>query len=468
MKTPLNRLNSIRDRLSKAAGCSDRFLWGGRGEVCLSDLLQGTSLGGWLRKLAGRSILLAARDQLAAAAVLIELDGVARRIVICPPDVGSEQIPSVIAKAGVNAIVSDCEPGDLDCSGDLLRVRCSPGILPAEREPMKHWATEWVLLTSGTASSPKMIVHTMASLVAPIETSAKSMKGNGVVWGTFYDIRRYGGLQVFLRAVLGSGSLVLSSEGESVADHLARLSAHAVTHLSGTPSHWRRALMSPRAGAAAPQYVRLSGEIADQAILNALQSFYPNSAVVHAFASTEAGVAFEVTDGLAGFPSSLMGRRGEVEMKVRNDSLLIRSNRAASRHLDPENGNLADDRGFVDTGDIVERIGDRYYFRGRSNGAINVGGLKVYPEEVEAVINRHPAVRMSIVRSRRSHLVGGLVSAEVCLKELSPESDTAETLKREILEICLKNLPPHKIPVTIQWVPTLDVAASGKLARRHA
>ena len=174
--------------------------------------------------------------------------------------------------------------------------------------------------------------------------------------------------------------------------------------------------MSPHAGRIAPRYLRLSGEIADQAILNALQSFYPNSAIGHAFASTEAGVAFEVNDGLAGFPTSMLGTRGKVEIKVRNDSLQIRSNRAASRYLEAESGTLADEEGFVDTGDIVELRGERYYFLGRRNGVINVGGLKVYPEEVEAVINRHPAVRMSMVKSRRNPLTGALVSADVVLK----------------------------------------------------
>ena len=113
------------------------------------------------------------------------------------------------------------------------------------------------------------------------------------VWGTFYDIRRYGGLQIFLRAVLGGGSLVLSSAAEPMADHLERLSAHEVTHISGTPAHWRRALMSPQAHRITPHYIRLSGEIADQAILNTLHSFYPKAAISHAFASTEAGVGFE-------------------------------------------------------------------------------------------------------------------------------------------------------------------------------
>ena len=111
----------------------------------------------------------------------------------------------------------------------------------------------------------------------------------------------------------------------------------------------------------------------------------------------------------------------------------------------------------------MERRGDRYYFLGRRSGVINIGGLKVYPEEVEAVINRHPAVRMSVVRSRRSPITGALVVADVVLKE---ERDG--DVKREILQICHENLAPHKVPATVRFVPALDVAAAGKLARRDA
>src|SRR5256885_5591580 len=64
------------------------------------------------------------------------------------------------------------------------------------------------------------------------------------------------------RSALSHGSLVLSSAAESPADFLARAAAAGVTHISGTPSHWRRALMSGAAARISPRYVRLSGEIA--------------------------------------------------------------------------------------------------------------------------------------------------------------------------------------------------------------
>jgi len=472
MKMQSHCLSSIRNRLSVGGDCSNSFLWGAAHAVFAGDLLHGTSLGGRLVELSGRSVLLAARDQLAAALALIELDGVARRIIICPPDIPLEYLPSVIVEGGVDAVVSDCdydsgcEPADPICAGNLLRITCGSHVSRRPAVSCEPRTTEWVLLTSGTTGSPKMIVHTLASLMAPIDRSGGPAK-DGVVWGTFYDIRRYGGLQIFLRAIMGRGSLVLSAAGESIADHLARLGAHGVTHISGTPSHWRRVLMSPEADRIAPGYIRLSGEIVDQAILNSLRSFYPRSAIGHAFASTEAGVAFEVNDCLAGFPASVLGIRREVGIRIVDDCLQIRSNGAASRYLDAKSGDLADEEGFVDTGDVVERRGDRYRFLGRRNGVINVGGLKVYPEEVEAVINSHPAVRMSLVRPRRNSLTGALVSADVVIKP-SHEPECPGNFETEILDICRKRLSAHKIPATIRRVSTLTVAGAGKLVRHHA
>jgi acyl-CoA synthetase (AMP-forming)/AMP-acid ligase II len=466
MKMPPDGLRSLRDAIGSAPdGTSDRFLWGAAAGVSLGRLQRGTSLGGRLPELSGRSVLLATQDQLATALALIELDGVAGRLIICPPDLSSEHLPSVITKCGVDAIVSDHETDDRGDLGVPLRVVCGLALTLATCGQGALRSTEWVLLTSGTTGAPKMILHDLNSLTSHIHRGQN--QGSGVVWGTFYDIRRYGGLQIFLRALLGGGSFVLSGPAEPVGDYLSRLGAHAATHISGTPSHWRRALMSPHARAIAPRYVRLSGEIADQAILNALRSFYSPAAVAHAFASTEAGVGFEVTDGLEGFPASLVGAHGEAEIRIDNGSLRIRSPQTALRYLDGEHGALADSEGFVDTGDAVQRRGDRYYFLGRRNGVVNVGGLKVYPEEVEAVINRHPAVRMSLVRPRANSILGSLVTADVVLKG-EPDSAGASKCTREILQICRESLAAHKIPATIRCVPALDVTAAGKLARPHA
>ena len=459
---------SLWSSASAAGRLSERALLGAEASVRLSELARGSSLGGRLEELRGCSVLIATRDQLTAALALIELDAVARRLVLCPPDLPAEYLPFVAATAAVDALVSDRAAPDGGAPGIGTVVTCTPTIAPAAPERTGRYQTEWILLTSGTTGRPKMVVHTLASLSGAMRGGRPP--GDPAVWSTFYDIRRYGGLQIFLRALLGGGSMVLSSAEESTADFLIRAGAHGVTHISGTPSHWRRALMSPSARRIAPRYVRLSGEIADQAILDHLRTFFANAGVAHAFASTEAGVAFDVGDGLAGFPAGLIGRQdADVEMKVEDGSLRIRSARTASRYLGHEDGPLIDGDGFVDTGDMLERRGDRYHFVGRRGGIINVGGSKVHPEEIEAVINGHPHVRVSLVRTRKNPITGALVVADVVLTE-EPEAANgrAAELEHEIMQRCREALARHKVPAAIRFVPALAVTPSGKLVRHDA
>jgi acyl-CoA synthetase (AMP-forming)/AMP-acid ligase II len=443
-----------------------RFFSDRAAAACYTDVAHGTSLGSRLAELAGRSVLLATASQLTTALALIALDGRARRLTILPPDLEHSHLGAVLTGAEIDAVVLDRGTPQLVEFDFPVRVACAPSNVPTEEVPPVRFCTEWLLLTSGTTGAPKLVAHTFANLTSA--TAVQSVADGAAVWGTFYDIRRYGGLQIFLRAVIGGASLILSSAGEPVGDHLARLARHGVTHLSGTPSHWRRALMNPAIRTITPHYIRLSGEIAEQAVLDALRAAFPNAVVGHAYASTEAGVAFDVNDGLAGFPVAFVDCvRDGVEMKVVDGSLHIRSPRTASRYIGTRQS-LADDEGFVDTGDIIEQRGNRYYFIGRKDGIINIGGLKVHPEEVEAVINRHRLVCMSRVRSKKSPITGSIVVADVVLKAQSENPDSQQIgIRDDILRFCREALPRHKVPAAISFVSSLAVAATGKLARRH-
>ncbi len=440
----------------------------GRGAlVALEQLRAGSTFGSALESLRGRSVLIATREQLPTALALIELDGVARRMVLCTPDLTPEQLAGVAATAQADAIVLEAPRAPGSAALDSLAPYVvTPQPVPGPVERAAGFATEWILLTSGTTGTPKLVLHTLQSLGGALPTQAQS--GARSIWSTFYDIRRYGGLQIYLRAVLSGSPLVLSSSGEPTPDFLARAAAAGVTHISGTPSHWRRALMSGHAAILKPEYVRLSGEVADQAVLDNLRAVYPNARIAHAFASTEAGVAFDVNDGLAGFPLAFVDNpSGEIELKVVDHTLRIRSRRNAARYLGAEPGVLVSDDGYVDTGDMVELEDGRYYFRGRVGGVINVGGLKVYPEEVESVLNADPRVRMSLVRARRNPITGAVAVADVVLADpASPE--TPDAVKNDLLDACRRTLAPHKVPAMLRFVPALEFTAAGKLVRPNA
>jgi acyl-CoA synthetase (AMP-forming)/AMP-acid ligase II len=459
--------NSLWDLLTSIGHLANRSIRGVGSRVNLTELVRGSILGQRLRELHGRSVIVATRDQFATALALIELDGIARRIVLYPGDLPCTHLPSVIATASIDAIVSDWDASIVSSFGVGCVINCSRSLSISDRERSSERQTEWVLLTSGTTGAPKLTLHTLSSLTGAITSTTESE--NATVWSTFYDIRRYGGLQIFLRALSNGSSLVLSSSEEATGDFLTRAGSEGVTHISGTPSHWRRALMSPLVHRIAPKYVRLSGEIVDQKILDNLRAAFPNATIVHAFASTEAGVGFEVQDGLAGFPAEIIRTESAgVQIKIEGDSLRIRSKRTASRYLGSDT--LATDDGFVDTGDLVELHGDRYYFIGRRDGVINVAGAKVHPEEIESVLNRHPLVQMSIVKARKNPITGAVIVAEIVIKSIK-DNDTifdAAAFKSELIEMCQSVLAPYKVPASIRFLSSLDITTSGKLARISA
>ena len=145
----------------------------------------------------------------------------------------------------------------------------------------------------------------------------------------------------------------------------------------------------------------------------------------------------------------------------------IRSSRAAHAYVGRNAGALTDADGFVDTGDMVELRGERYHFVGRRGGIINIGGLKVHPEEIEAVINRDDAVRMSRVKARKSPITGAIVIADVVLAD-GCDASRIDEIKGRIIADCRANLAPHKVPAMIKFVDRLDITAAGKLARSDA
>src|SRR5262245_11146721 len=104
---PQGDATSLRKWLAGDVDLVGCHVWAADGHFALRDLVGGTGLGGRLAKLWSRSVLLATTDQLTTALALIELDGVVRRLVLCPPDLQPAHLPHVIATAEIDAIVSN-------------------------------------------------------------------------------------------------------------------------------------------------------------------------------------------------------------------------------------------------------------------------------------------------------------------------------------------------------------------------
>lgn len=330
-----------------------------------------------------------------------------------------------------------------------------------ESEPSWFGETRWVIATSGTTGTPKLVSHTLRSLT---RTSKKDPQaGARFRWGLLYDLARFAGLQVFFNSLLSGSSLILSDPTQPLERRLEWLARNHCNALSATPTMWRKILMSTAAEKFAFRQITLGGEISDQPILDALRRKYPQARISQIYASTEAGVGFAVNDGRAGFPKSFVEHPpAGVELRLNTEGfLLVRTENRDQGYLGARES-LFDEKGWINTGDLVAGESDRFVFLGRANGAINVGGNKVQPEEVERVIGSFPGVRIAAVYAKKSAITGQVVAADV----VADVGNEASDWKRELAAHCALHLAGHKVPALIRIVDDIPVTQAGKLARR--
>src|SRR5258708_14134697 len=98
-------MSSLWESISSSGETAAGIFHGRAASVALADLAGGSILDGRLESLRGRTVVLAMREQLATAVALVELDGVARRLVLCTPDLTPDQLADVCAAAEADVVL---------------------------------------------------------------------------------------------------------------------------------------------------------------------------------------------------------------------------------------------------------------------------------------------------------------------------------------------------------------------------
>lgn len=382
--------------------------------------------------------------------VLLALDGQVAGLLLVSASQSPEVIAALAEVAGAGMVVSD--------RNDLPGALRPDAVLGAPRAPAV--GTRWMMTTSGTTGVPKIVPHTLASLS---RTVRRDPFGNVPVWGLVLEMTRFAGLQVALQALLGGGTLAAAAQYAPTSDQVAFLANAGCTHLSATPTLWRRLLMAPQIGTLPLRQATMGGEIADQGILDAVSARFPKARVTHIYASTEAGVGFAVNDRRAGFPLRFTDEApGGVGIRIHDGLLWLQP--PDGRQIRYVGGQeiTVDDAGFVLTGDRIEIDGDRALFLGRDSGVVNVGGVKVYPERVERVIAAVPGVGLASVSAKKNPITGALLIATVVPSD--PAADR-EALRSAVLAHCRDTLEREAVPARLLFAETLETNAAGKIIR---
>ncbi|MDR7602041.1 MAG: AMP-binding protein, partial [Armatimonadota bacterium] len=142
--------------------------------------------------------------------------------------------------------------------------------------------------------------------------------------------------------------------------------------------------------------------------------------------------------------------------------LVVRGPQVMQGYLNqPEETAAALREGWLFTGDMVWQDPDGFfYIVDRKKEMINVGGLKVYPREVEEVLYRHPAVQEAAAIPAPDLERGEVVKAFVVLRPGMQAS------AEELIAHCRRELAPYKVPRMVEFRDQLPKSLIGKVLRR--
>jgi long-chain acyl-CoA synthetase len=336
-----------------------------------------------------------------------------------------------------------------------------------------------LIYTSGTTGLPKGVMLTHDNLLFSARGAAKirSLNPEDRVYGILPLSHIVGLSIVFLGTLLSGGTIYLEPRFDPVAARVA-IERDRITIMLGVPSMFSLFLQYAKMRKLesfefpALRIISCSGAPLPPGIKSSVEALF-GLPLHHGYGITEcspniAQVRIDApprTDNSVGpmFPgveARLVGpdRRpapvGEVgELWVRGPNIMKGYYRAPD-----ETAAAIDAEGWFNTRDLARFEEGNLFIVGRTKDLIIRFGFNVYPAEVEAVLNGHPAVAQSAV-------IGRTIQGDeeiLAFVQLSPGPHLTET---DLAEYTAKHLAPYKRPSHIVFVSTMPMTPSGKIAK---
>ncbi|MFM2078400.1 MAG: 2-succinylbenzoate--CoA ligase [Actinomycetota bacterium] len=293
-----------------------------------------------------------------------------------------------------------------------------------------------VMATSGSTGTPKGVILTHAAVAASAHaTSSRLGTTASDTWLACLPLAHVGGLSVVTRALLTGARLVVHDGFDAAAVVAAAQAGATAVSLVATalrrvdPSLFRVIVL----GGARPP--------ADRP---------PNCVATYGLTETGSGVVYDgrPLDGV----DVVIGDDGEVLLR---GPMLLRGYRDGTTPLDAD--------GWLHTGDLGHWLPDgRLHVEGRRGDLVITGGENVWPDTVEAVIERHPDVAEVAVAGVPDEEWGQRVVAWVV-----PTDPATPPSLQDLRAFTATFLPAFCAPKELRLVSTLPRTALGKVQRHR-
>ncbi|MBK1883342.1 long-chain fatty acid--CoA ligase [Luteolibacter pohnpeiensis] len=319
----------------------------------------------------------------------------------------------------------------------------------------------FIRFSSGTTGKSKGVVLSHQKLLERITAANAGLQigpADRVLW--MLPMTHHFAVSIVL--YLHAGACTVLGESHLAADVLELAEASNATVIYGSPFH-HALLAADRGGYAWPE-LRLAVSTAAALAPGTADEFLRRfgKPLVQGLGIIEIGLPLLNLDGEA--PASVGRPQPAYQVRIEGESigeLWVRGPGMFDAYLSPWKlcADVCDD-GWFATGDLAEMDETgRVFLRGRKKSVLNVGGMKVFPEEIEAVLNRHPAVARSRVTGLDHPVMGAVPVAEVVL-----DGEKTAT-SRQLAEFCRGLLSSYKVPIKFRIVDAVPLTASGKIKR---
>ncbi len=295
-----------------------------------------------------------------------------------------------------------------------------------------------LLFTSGSSGEPKGALHDFSKLLSKFQ-----VKRSSLLTINFLLFDHWGGLNTLFQ-ILSNGGTVVILENRNPDYVCSLIEKHKVELLPTSPTFLNMLLLSrahERFSLKSLKIISYGAEPMPESLLKLLNQVFPNVKLQQTYGLIELGVMRSKSENNDSLWVKVGGEGYQI--RVVDDMLQVKSDSAMLGYLNAESPFTSD--GWFKTGDAVEVNGDFYKILGRKSEMINVGGEKVFPQEVENIIMELPFVDDVIVYGEDNRLTGKIVCAKI---KANNALDSKQIIK-EVKTYCRLKLESFKIPVKI-------------------
>ncbi len=299
-----------------------------------------------------------------------------------------------------------------------------------------------VLFSSGSTGKSKAAVHDLAKLLEKFKVPRHALRGISFL---LYD--HIGGVNTLLY-MLANGGCVITLENRQPDYVLSAIEKHKAQLLPTSPTFINLLLLSEAYKTydiSSLETVTYGTEPMPESTLQRFHSLFPKIRMLQTYGLSELGILRSKSKDSSSLWMKIGGEG--FETRIRDGILEIKAHSAMLGYLNAPSPFTED--GWFHTGDMVETQGEYVKVLGRKSEMINVGGQKVFPAEVESVIQQLPEVAEAEVYGQANALMGNVVCAKIRLNPAT-EADPKQ-MKQSIKKHCLSQLQGYQVPAKISF-----------------